>query len=121
VNKSLANVINSPNFSHSKLLLFTVYILPILDYCDVVWTPTNVNQTRRLERFHSKYTSSCTDSSISRYSLIERCKFHTIMQIYKILHKSASVYLHKIFDYAIGTGSVSKNAHRLFVHATNKY
>ena len=58
-----------------RKLLYQVYILLILDYCDVMWAPTNANQTRRLERLHSKYTS-CTDSSIS---LVKRRKFHTIM------------------------------------------
>ena len=94
-----------------RKLLYQVYILPILDYCDVVWAPTNANQTRRLERLHSKYTS-CTDSSISRYSLVERRKFHTIIQIYKILHKLAPMYLHNMFDYAITvTGRMNRNVH----------
>ena len=31
-----------------KKLLYQVYILPILDYCDVVWAPTNAKQNRRL-------------------------------------------------------------------------
>ena len=44
-------------------LLYQVFLLPILEYWDVVWQPTNVTQTRRLERFQSKYTS--TDASIS--------------------------------------------------------
>ena len=108
------NRLNPPPPTVRKLL-YQVYILPILDYCDVVWTPTNANQTRRLERLHSKYTS-CTDSSISRYSLVERRKFHTIMQIYKILHKLAPMYLHNMFDYAITvTGCMNRNVHRFFV------
>ena len=62
-----------------RKLLYQAHILPIFDYCDVVWAPTTVHQTRCLERFHSKYISTCVDSSISRYSLTERRKFHTTL------------------------------------------
>ena len=75
-----------------------------------------MKQTRRLERFHSKYTSFCTDSSISRYSLTERHQYHTILQLYKILHKMTPVYLHHMFSYTNSiTGRVGRNAHHLFV------
>ena len=60
-----------------KKLLYQVYLLPVLDYCDVVWAPTNANQTKCLERLHPKYTSSCADSTIPKYPLSERRKFHT--------------------------------------------
>jgi len=60
-----------------RKLLYQVYLLPILEYCDVVWQPTNTNQTRHLER---SYISLCTDASISSQSLVERRKFHTILQ-----------------------------------------
>ncbi|XP_065895816.1 uncharacterized protein [Dysidea avara] len=99
-----------------RKLLYQVYLLPILEYCDVVWQPTNASQTRRLERFHSKYISLCNDSSISGQSLTERRKFHTILQTYKVLHKLAPDYLHGIFEYAVNvTGRISRNAHCLFV------
>ena len=55
------NHLNPP--SKVKKLLYQVYLLPIINYCDTVCTPTNVNQTRSLERLHSKFISSCTDSS----------------------------------------------------------
>ena len=85
-----------------------------------MWAPTNVRQTRRLERLHSKYISTCMDSSVSRYSLTERRKFHTSIQIYKILHKSAPAYLHNLFTYAVTiTGRARRNIHRLFVPQVN--
>ena len=99
-----------------RKLLYQGYILPVFDYCDVVWAPTTAKQTRRLERFHSKYTSFCTDSFISRYSLTERRQYHTILQLYKILHKMTPVYLHHMFSCTNSvTGRVGRNAHHLFV------
>ena len=99
-----------------RKLLYLGYILPIFDYCDVVWAPTTAKQTRRLERFHFKYTTFCTDLSISKYSLTERCQYHTILQLYKILHKMAPAYLHDMFSYTSSiTGHEGRNAHRFFV------
>ena len=55
-------------------LVYQVYILPILDYCDVVWLPSNSNATCRLERIHSKFTSfsPSSDTFNLRLSLTER-------------------------------------------------
>ena len=61
-----------------KNLLYQVYILLTLDYCDVIWAPTNAKQTRHLHRLPSKYTSSCTDLFISRWPLINWHKYHTV-------------------------------------------
>jgi len=69
-----------------------------------------------LKRLHSRYTSLCTDSSILKYSLSERRKFYTTVQVYKILHRIVPAYLYNIFEYVINvTGRVSRNVHRLFV------
>ena len=49
--------------------------------------------------------------------LTERRKFHTNIQIYKIL---APIYLHNMFNYAVTiTGRVNRNVHRLFVPQVN--
>jgi len=37
--------------------LYSVFVLPILDYCDVVWTPSSVQHFKHLERLHSKFNS----------------------------------------------------------------
>ena len=48
-----------------------------------MWAPTVAKQTRRLERFHSKYTTFCTDLSISKYSLTERRQYHMFCSFIK--------------------------------------
>ena len=51
----------------------------------------------------------CTDLSITRYTLTEQCEYQTIMQLYKILHKLAPVYLHDMISYTTSiTGYVGK-------------
>jgi len=43
---------------HSYCIEIT-HVLPIVDYCDVVWVPTNVSHLKRLEifRLHSHFLS----------------------------------------------------------------
>ena len=83
-----------------KKLSYQDYLLPIIDYCDVVWTPTNVNQTRSLERLHSKFIFFLYQQLIIlKYPLVEWCKFHSTMQIHKLLNKLAPPYLHDMVAY----------------------
>ena len=67
--------------------------MPILDYCDVVWSPCSALYTRRLERVHTKFVSSLPASTFIvfdlKLSLIERRTYHTAVQVFKILHELA--------------------------------
>jgi len=96
--------------------LYCIFVLPILDYCDVVWTPSSVHHFRRLERLHWKFQnpSSETDSTVC-VTLAERRRFHTAIQIYKALHHLSPPYLHDTFQYVAVTGRASRNVHCLFV------
>ena len=75
--------------------LYSVFVLPILDYCDVVWTPSSVQHFRQLERLHSKFhnPSSETDSTIC-VTLTERRRFHTAIQIYYITYHHRTHMVH---------------------------
>ena len=101
-------------------LLYQAYIMPILDYCDVVWAPSGAMHTWCLERVHSKFILSLP-ASISavfdlKLSLMERRTFHTAVQVFKILHEIAPPYLHGMFRYALDiSGRVGRNPLRLYV------
>ena len=98
-------------------LLYQAYILPILNYCDVLWLPSNSNATCRLERIHSKFTSfsPSSDTLNLRLSLTERRTFHITVQVYKIVKKISPPYLHDTFSFAVDiTGHSGRNVHRLF-------
>ena len=50
------------------------------------------------------------------FSMTERRRFHTAVQIFKSLHQSSPSYLHNIFHYSKDiTGHVGRNINRLFV------
>ena len=65
-------------------LLYQAHVLPIIDYCDVVWVPTNVGHLKRLERLHSRFSSyDSARSSAFNLTLVERRRFsycHTSIQ-----------------------------------------
>ena len=104
--------------SQALQLLYQAYIVPIIDYCNTVWSPSNSTDTRHLERLHSKFTSSVPSSGNSNLylSLSERCVFHTALQVLKIVNKISPPYLHNIFLFAVDiTGCSGRNQQRLFV------
>ena len=107
-----------PASSNVLQLLYRAYILPILDYCDTVRSPSNSAGTRRLERLHSKFTSSLpsSDNFNLRLSLTERHTFHTTLQVFKIVNRISPPYLHGVFSFAVDvTGRSGRNVHRLYV------
>ena len=83
-----------------------------------MWLLSNSFDTRRLERLHSKFTSSLTtsDNFNLQLSLTERHVFHTALQVFKIENRISPPYLHDFFSFAVDvTGRSGRNQHRLFV------
>ena len=79
---------------------YVQYIMPILDYYDVVWVPSVIVHKRHLERLYSRIISFS----------------HTAVKVFKILHEIASSYLHGMFCHALEiSGRVGKNPLRLYV------
>ena len=69
-------------------LMYQIFIIPLFDYCDVVWTPCLAKQVRAMEHIHSKITSTVQHlqerlSLCFCYSLVECRKFHTLIQIFR--------------------------------------
>ena len=99
-------------------LLYQAFVLPIFDYCDTVWSPSNASCIRRLERVHSKFLSSLPPfhSSDLGITLVERRTFYTAVQVFKILHNVSPTYMQGLFSYATDvTGRSGRNPHRLYV------
>ena len=100
-------------------LLYSTFVLPLFDYCDVVWCPTTAKLTSLIERVHSKFVNRLPLPFRSKfsYSLIECRRFHMYFySIFKSIHQSSISYLHNIFHFSKDiTGHVSRNINRLFV------
>ena len=80
-------------------LLYSAFVLPLFDYCDVVWCPTTAKLTSMIERVHLNFVKKLPLSFRSNFSMTERCRFYTAVQIFKSLHQSSPSYLHNIFHY----------------------
>ena len=92
-------------------ILYQAHILFIIDYCDVVWVPTNSSHLKRLERVHSHFVSSIsTNCPVFKLTLIERYRFHTAIEIHRNLIRRSPSYL-------LDTFKVGHSVCRLFVPA----
>ena len=88
--------------------------MPLFDYCDVVWSPSTAKLNSLIERIHSKKLP-LTYRSKFPFTLTERRRFHTAIQILS-LHQISPPYLQNIFQFSKDiTGRVSRNINRLFV------
>jgi len=61
--------------------LYTAFMLPLYDYCDVVWSPTTSKFTSMLERVHSKFTRKLILSCTSKlpFMLTECQRYHSVI------------------------------------------
>ena len=112
---------------HLKLLpgyllswLYQAFVLPVFDYCDVVWTPTTVSLSKPLECLHSRFLQVPDCNSFVKVTLAERCLFHTAVQVFKVLYQLCPGYLKDWFVLAEAyTGHSGQNKCRLFVYQIN--
>ena len=65
-------------------VLYSAYVMPLFDYCDVIWSPSMAKQTYLVERIHSKFIRKLPSSYHPKFpfTLTERCQFHTTIQIF---------------------------------------
>ena len=73
--------------------------MPFFDYCDIVWYPTIAKLTSMVDRVHSRFVKKLPSlfCSIFSFSLMEHCRLHTAVQIFKSLWLQSPPYLHEIF------------------------
>ena len=103
-------------------LIYKLFVLPIIDYCDIIWHSSNSKKAKQLERLRTKATYGPIPDvkktrGLSIYkSLQERRKYHTLIAAYKVIHQTTPSYLHHSLRYASEvTQRTSRNVHRLFV------
>ena len=73
VRSRIASIIRYGSLPPAVLcLLYTAFVLPLLDYCDVVWCPTTAKLTAMIERVHSKFVKRLPPSNRLSFTLTER-------------------------------------------------
>ena len=106
---------------HLLFRLYQAFVLPVFDYCDVVWAPTTVSLSKPLEYLHSRFfTTSSRFNSFVKVTLAERRRFHTAVQVFKVLYQLCPRYLRDWFVFAEAyTGHSGQNKCRLFIPQIN--
>ena len=106
---------------HLLFRLYQAFVLPVFDYCDVVWAPSAVSLSKPLERLHSRFLQQIPDChSFVRVTLSERRRFHTAVQVFKVLYQLCPGYLNDWFVFAEAyTGHSGRNKFRLFIPQIN--
>ena len=103
VRSRLASIIGFGSLPPAVLcVLYSAFVMPLFDYCDVIWTPSTAKQTCMIERLHLKFLRKLPSSYRSRFpfTLTECRQFHAAVQIFKSLHKISPPYLHDIFQFS---------------------
>ena len=82
-------------------LLYRVFVLPIFDYCDKLWSPSNASSIRRLERVHSNFLSSLPSPHNSDLGItLAKCRtFYTAVQVSKYCVRF-HLHIKGLFSYA---------------------
>ena len=115
----LASIIRFGSLPPAVLcVLYSAFVMPLFDYCDVIWSPSTAKQTCLVERIHSKFVRRLPSSYHPKFpfTLTERRRFHTAIQIFKSLRRISPPYLHDIFQFSKDvTGHLSRNINGLFV------
>ena len=74
-----------------------------------MWAPPTALLSKSMERIHARFVSHMSnDTGFVKVTLTERCHFHTIVQVYKILHHTylafiCSSFLRMLLDMLVGT------------------
>ena len=70
------------------------FVLPLLDYCDTVWSPSSVQYFKKFKRIHSKFCSLIpATQSFLCHTLAECGRFHTAIIVSRTLHQLSPAYL----------------------------
>ena len=119
VRSRLASIIRFGSLPPAVLcVLYSAFVMPLFDYCDVIWSPSTAKQTCLVERIHLKFVRRLPSSYHPKFpfTLTERRRFHTAIQIFKSLRRISPPYLHDIFQFSKDvTGRLSRNINGLFV------
>ena len=50
-------------------VLYSAFVMPLFDYCDIIWIPSTAKQTCMIERIHSKFMHKLRHLSVPSFNL----------------------------------------------------
>jgi hypothetical protein len=88
--------------SNALILAYTIYVLPLLEYCSQVWSPQHVTEINRVESVQRTFTKRLKDfqglSYSERLTKAQLCTLELrrlradLLLCYKILHKAVVIH-----------------------------
>ena len=108
-----------PLASRVITLLYNAYVLPIFDYCDVVWNPTSAKLSSPIDKIHKRALKLMNSSNnpfvspTSTSNLSLRRDFHLLIQVFKCIKGLSPSYLSNTFGKSKNRFAVN----RLFIPA----
>ena len=104
--------------------LFKALVLPIAEYCSILWSPTAENEIHILERIQRAYTKGITGMSeksyaqrlkaLSLYSLQRRRERYQIIYTWKMLNNLVPNFINPAFNVRISESNRYPNRHGSF-------
>ena len=82
--------------AHTLITLFKALILPIVEYCCQLWSPTNIGQIRKLEGVQRTYTSRIQGMNTMDYW--QRLKHHEMYSMERRRERYMIIYVWKIVN-----------------------
>ena len=68
VRSRLASIVRYGSLPPAVLcMLYSAFVMPLFDYCDVVWSPSTAKQTCLIEKIHSKFINKLPVTYHSKY------------------------------------------------------
>jgi hypothetical protein len=94
-----------------KIMFYNAYILPIIDYCCVVWGQTNIKYVNRIFGMQKRIARiilnkpKMTPSNILFRELqwlpfIDRCHYHIALLVYKTCNNMAPIYMNNVLKFS---------------------
>ena len=94
---------------NTKILCYNSHILPLIDYCFIVWGHCSTCYLERIYKMQKRVLPIITDDYNSDAQVLfnqlttvyERVEFQTAMLVYKCLNKTTPGYLQGIFEFSV--------------------
>ena len=100
---------------HTISILYKAFVLPLMDYYDVVWGSASLTSLSILSRLHRRACKPMLHYA-PRWNLQDRRKFHVALLTFKILHRLTPPFLFDTIKYTTSlTGRQGRNEFRVYL------
>ena len=99
-----------PLSSNVKMLLYKALVLPVIDYCDIVWNPVKKTQINLIEQKIHRLAYCLIRPYNDSFSmtLSSRRNVHLLCQVFRCIYRISPSFLHDTFTWSPNNERSSK-------------